>query len=502
MSDKFYITTAIAYTNAPPHVGHLLEFLQTDVIARYSRLQGKEVFFLTGTDEHGRKNAEAAEKAGKSPKEFVDEISARFKALDTAFNISNDDFIRTTDRERHWPAVEKLWNKLKESGDLYKANYKGLYCIGHEAFMKLSDLKDGECPLHKQKPEVIEEENWFFKLSKYKEEIKKRIENGDFKILPNHRDNEILNLLEDAEDVSFSRPRKDLKWGIPVPGDETQNIYVWADALANYISAIGYEDETQQFKKFWPADVHLVGKDIARFHAIIWPAMLMSAGLPLPKSIYIHGFINIEGEKMSKTIGNVIDPFIPLEKYGVDPVRYFLLREIPSGEDGSFSYSKLEERYKSDLANGLGNLVQRVLTLIDSNLGGELHFQNKFNDPEVLKRIDETWKEYNLFVGEFKLHEALGQAWKLVNFANSYINDHKPWETAKDNPEHFLSTITNIARLILNITYLIYPFIPESAEKIAKSFGFDITGNDEIKSEVFEGRDFIIQKSKILFPNF
>ena len=502
MSDKFYITSAIAYTNAPPHIGHLLEFLQTDVIARYHRLQGKEVFFLTGTDEHGRKNAQAAEKKGKSPKEFVDEISAKFKALDTASNISNDDFIRTTDRERHWPAVEKLWNKLKEAGDLYKANYKGLYCVGHEAFMKPSDLKDGECPLHKQKPEVVEEENWFFKLSKYKKEIKKRIESDDFKILPNHREKEILNLLEDAEDVSFSRPRKDLEWGIPVPDDDSQTIYVWADALVNYISVIGYTDETENFKKLWPADVHLVGKDIARFHAIIWPAMLMSAGLPLPKSIYIHGFVNVEGEKMSKTIGNVIDPFLLLEKYGVDPIRYFLLREIPSGEDGSFSYSKLEERYKSDLANGLGNLVQRVLTLIDSNLGGELHFQNKFNDPEVLKHIEETWKEYNFFVSKFRLHEALAQAWKMVNFANSYINSHKPWETAKNNPEHFLSVMTNITRLILNITYLVYPFIPESAEKIAKSFGFDVTNNEELKSEMLESKDFIIQKGQILFPNF
>ena len=227
---KFYITTAIAYTNAPPHIGHLLEFLQTDVIARYNRLQGKKVFFLTGTDEHGRKNAQAAEKAGKNPQNFADEISDKFGELLKKSNISNDDFIRTTDRERHWPAVEKLWNKIAESGDIYKANYKGLYCVGHEAFMKPSDLKDGECPLHKQKPEVIEEENWFFKLSKYKKEIKGMIESGSFKISPGHREKEILNLLNDAEDVSFSRPRKDLKWGIPVPGDDTQTIYVWADA--------------------------------------------------------------------------------------------------------------------------------------------------------------------------------------------------------------------------------------------------------------------------------
>src|SRR3989344_1895241 len=357
---KFYITTAIAYTNARPHLGHALEFIQADVLARYHRLAGDDTWFLTGTDEHGTKIARAAEAAGKPEQEFVDEITKAFINLDEKLNISNDDFIRTTDRNRHWPAVIKLWNKLVENGDLYKKEYEGLYCVGHEAFIKKSELVDGFCPIYKTEPEKIKEENWFFKLSKYKKEIKERIKSDELRIVPESRKNELLNLLDDAEDVSFSRPSKDLKWGIPVPGDDTQTMYVWADALTNYISAVGYADETEQFKKYWPVDVHLIGKDILRFHALYWPAMLLSAGLDLPKAIYVHGFITVEGEKMSKTVGNVIDPFELIEKYGSDVVRYFLLREIPSTEDGDFSFKKLEDRYNGDLANGLGNLVQRV----------------------------------------------------------------------------------------------------------------------------------------------
>lgn len=496
MSDKFFITTSIAYTNAPPHIGFALELAQADVLARYHKLEGEEVFFLTGTDEHGAKIARVAEAEGKEKQKFVDEISSRFLELAKKLNISNSDFIRTTDRQRHWPAVVKAWKKLEEAGDLYKKNYKGLYCIGHEAFMKPSELKNGECVLHKQKPEIVEEENWFFKLSKYKKEIKRAMESHGMKILPAHRQNEILNLLEDAEDVSFSRPRKDLEWGIPVPGDDASTVYVWGDALINYISAIGYTDETEQFKKFWPADVHLVGKDILRFHAMIWPAMLLAIGLPLPKAIYVHGFITVEGEKMSKTVGNVIDPFVLIQKYGVDAVRYFLLREILSGEDGDFSYKKLEGRYKSDLADGLGNLVQRVLTLIESGLLGELNYLEKFEDKKVVERIKKIRQEHQKNVNDFKLHEALGKVFELVSFANSYINQHKPWELVKDNPDHFLEVITNVTKLILNITFLIYPFLPETSEKILASFGLVINDNQKNMDHL----KLTIKKSGVLFP--
>src|SRR3990167_9652571 len=409
MKNKFYITTAIAYTNGPPHIGHALEFLQVDVLARYHRIMGDDTYFLTGTDEHGATVVKAAEKNGKDVKVFVDEMAEKFKELTRAYNVSNDDFIRTSDQVRHWPAARKIWNLIKD--DLYKKNYQGLYCIGHEAFMKKSDLVDGVCPLHKTEPEKIEEENWFFKLTKYKKEVKKKIESGELKIIPETRKQEILNLIDDAEDVSFSRPSKDLKWGIPVPGDETQTMYVWADALTNYISALGYGGNEEKMD-FWPADVHLVGKYILRFHAMIWPAMLLSAGLPLPKAIYVHGFITVDGEKMSKTVGNVVDPFEAVEKYGVEVVRYFLLREIPSGDDGDFSYKKLEERYNGDLANGLGNLVQRILTLIDNNLDNELIYKTELIQDDVKKLVIEIKEKYEKNIDNFALHEALGNIWE------------------------------------------------------------------------------------------
>src|SRR3990167_5128003 len=403
--NKFYITTAILYTNSKPHLGFAFELIQADVLARYHRLKGEEVYFLTGTDEHGITVSRAAEKLDKTPLELADEVAIQAQDLTQQLNISNDDFIRTSDKSRHWPTVIKFWNQLKENGDLYKKEYEGLYCVGHEAFIKKSELVDGLCPLHKTEPEKVKEENWFFKLSKYKKEIKKLIESDELRIVPESRKKEILNLLDDAEDVSFSRPSKDLKWEIPVPDDETQTMYVWADALTNYISALDYADESLKFEKLWPADVHLVGKDILRFHAMIWPAMLLSAGLSLPKAIYVHGFITVDGEKMSKTVGNVVDPFEAVKKYGAEVVRYFLLREIPSGDDGDFSYKKLEERYNGDLANGLGNLVQRVATLIETDLDGELIYKKEnllsgvpeFNKEEIGKHIE-----------SFKLHEALG----------------------------------------------------------------------------------------------
>lgn len=496
LKDKFYITTSIAYVNASPHVGYALELLQADVLARYNFLLGKETYFLTGTDEHGAKIAKVAETESRDKQEFVDETAAKFQLLADTLNISNNDFIRTTDRQRHWPAVEKMWRALEKSGDLYKAKYKGLYCVGHEAFMKPSELKDGECVLHKQKPEVVEEENWFFRLTKYKRQISEAIKNQEMKILPEHRQNEILNLLDDAEDVSFSRPSKDLKWGIPVPGDETSTVYVWCDALTNYISVVGYFDETEQFKKFWPADVHLIGKDILRFHAMIWPAMLLSAGLSLPKSIFVHGFITVEGQKMSKTIGNVVDPFVLAEKYGVDPVRYYLLREIPSGEDGDFSYKKLEERYQADLANGLGNLVQRVLTLIENGLLGEINYRKNLEDKEIVELIKKTKESYEKNINSFRLHESLSDVFSLVSFANGYVNQHKPWELAKSDPDHFLEVMTNLVFLILNISFLIYPFMPETAEKILKSFGWSLEkGLDKL-----DRQKLVTKKEEVLFP--
>ena len=494
MKNKFYITTAIAYTNGPPHIGHALEFLQVDVLARYHRIMGDDTYFLTGTDEHGATVVKAAEKNGKDVKVFVDEMAEKFKELTRAYNVSNDDFIRTSDQVRHWPAARKIWNLIKD--DLYKKNYQGLYCIGHEAFMKKSDLVDGVCPLHKTEPEKIEEENWFFKLTKYKKEVKKKIESGELKIIPETRKQEILNLIDDAEDVSFSRPSKDLKWGIPVPNDETQTMYVWADALTNYISALGYAEENPKFEKYWPADVHLVGKDILRFHAMIWPAMLLSAGLPLPKAIYVHGFITVDGEKMSKTVGNVVDPFEAVKKYSAEVVRYFLLREIPSGDDGDFSYKKLEERYNGDLANGLGNLVQMVATLIENNLDNELIW-DKNNLDEIGKKTVEVWFSVtgHTYIRQFELHRSLDKIWEIISGANGYVDERKPWVEAKENPKKFLETMTVLVAMIHHISWLLQPFMPETADKIAKIFGADLSNK-----EITENYKFIVRKSEGLFP--
>ncbi len=482
------------YANGNPHIGFAFELILADVLARYHRLEGNETFFLTGTDEHGSTVVKAADKNKRSPQKYVDEVSAKVRELAKILNISNDDFIRTSDQVRHWPAVQKIWKAIDAAGDLYKKNYEGLYCVGHEAFIKKSDLVDGVCPLHKTEPEKIKEENWFFKLTKYKKEVKKRIESGEMKIVPETRKQEILNLIDDAEDVSFSRPSKYLKWGIPVPGDETQTMYVWADALTNYISALGYGGNEEKMD-FWPANVHLVGKDILRFHAMIWPAMLLSAGLPLPKAIYVHGFINVDGEKMSKTIGNVVDPFEAVKKYGAEVVRYFLLSEIPSDDDGNFSYKRLEERYNGDLANGLGNLVQRVVTLIDSNLDGEIIYDKKLISEEDSKKEVKFLENLYQAIKAFELHGALDVIWSVIFVANKYIDDRKPWIETKENPNRFLETMTNLVYIIHNITLALQPFMPETADKIAKIFGDDLSNK-----EIPENYKFIVKKGGGLFP--
>ncbi len=487
---KFYVTTPIFYVNDKPHIGHAFTCIVADVLARHHRLLGDETFFLTGTDEHGSKIARAAEKNGKEPKEFADFISSKFVEMTKILNASDDYFIRTTDQTNHWPGVLKIWEAIKVSGDLYKGEYEGLYCIGHEAFIKKTDLVDGVCPDHQTKPEIIKEENYFFKLTKYKAQLKKAYEDGIIKIKPGSRTNEVLAMLEDAEDVSFSRPSKDLKWGIPVPGDETQTIYVWADALTNYISAIGY-GRNDDFKKFWPADVQVIGKDILRFHAIIWPAMLLSAGLELPKSLFVHGFITVEGQKMSKTIGNVIDPAELVKKYGIDTVRYFLLREIPSSEDGDFSYKKLEDRYNGDLANNLGNLVSRVAKLIETKLESELIFEDRFVDKEIDEKINRLKMEYEKNFESFKLHEAVSNVWSLFSLANGYIDERKPW--AESEPDHLLKTLTTILKLIIMGSRLLEPFLPETAQKIWKVFHYD--GKADLG-----GFKFKVIEIPILFP--
>ncbi|MDD2696607.1 MAG: class I tRNA ligase family protein [Candidatus Pacebacteria bacterium] len=465
--NKFYITTSIAYTNASPHIGFALELIQADTIARYQRFSGKDVFFLTGTDEHGQKVVKAAENAKKKLEEFTDEISSQFKKLKDVLNLSNDDFIRTTDKTRHWPVVQDIWLKLRENGDIYKKKYQGLYCVGCEAFITKKDLIEGKCKIHQKEPEMIEEENYFFKLSKYSEEIEEKIEKNEVKITPAERKNEILSFIRQGlEDVSFSRPRKDLKWGIPVPDDDSQTIYVWADALANYLSALGYPNG-EKFKDYWPPDIQFIGKDILRFHAVIWLGILLSLKLELPKNIFIHGYLTSGGQKMSKSLGNVVDPFELVKKYGTDSVRYFLLREIPSAEDGDFSYEKFEERYNADLAKGLGNLTARVLTLAKNIKPVKEKFEKE------TEKVKNNLKK-SLEVPKF--NEALVSIWGLIGACDRYIEEERPWEVKENQKE----VIGNLLFALNEIAGLIRPFLPETSEKILK----------QIK----------IQKSEPLFP--
>ena len=473
---KFYITTSIPYTNAPPHIGHAFEMVQADVLARYHRFLGEDVFFLTGTDEHGIKTLRAARAVKKDPKDFADEISGKFKFLAKFLNISNDDFIRTTDEERHLPAVLKLWKKLDEAGDIYKKKYKGFYCAGCEAFIPEKDLIDKKCPIHQKELEIIEEENYFFRLSKYSDQIKKLIEEDKIKIIPEARKNETVSFINQGlEDVSFSRS-KDKYWSFEVPGDSSQVMYVWMDALSNYVSAVDYYKEGDRFFNHWPADIHCVGKDIMRFHTLFWPAMLLSSGLSVPKKIFVHGFININGQKMSKSLGNVINPFDLINKYGTDAVRYYFLREIPSTEDGDFTFEKFELRYNSDLASGIGNLVSRVRTMAENiKIEGPLNF-----DKPILREAENKYKKA---MEEFKFNEALKSVWEIIAFCDKTIEEQRPWEKKEGSSQ----VLKELLFILENIARLISPFLPETSDKILK----------EIKME--NGR-FLNAKNGPLFP--
>ena len=503
--DKFYVTTPIYYSNAPPHLGHAITSTLADVVARYQRFCGKEVFFLTGTDEHGVKNVRAAEKAGKDLASFVSEIRESFKNLSSALNLSNDDFIYTADTKRHWPGAEQFWKKLEGAGDIYKDKYRGLYCIGHEAFLTEKELIEGKCPDHDEKPQLIEEENYFFRLSKYNAEIKKRIEEGELKIFPETRKNEILSLLDEGlHDVSFSRPSKDISWGIPVPGDASQTMYVWCDALTNYLTGIGY-GRGEDWKKWWPADSHYTGKDILRFHAGIWPAMLLSAGLPLPKALVVLGMIQVGGRKMSKTIGNVVDPFALAERYGKEAVRYYFSREVPVFDDGGFTEDKFEAAYEGNLVNGLGNYVQRVSTMARSYFPEGI---TKATDGELLKvpmkkgeaeyvSVEYFAKEiiekrYREAMSNFELTRAIDIVFGFLKELDGYVQKYEPFKLVKTDKEKTRAVLWNVCCGAVFLARLLIPFLPETSRKI-----FDIFGVSE-KQETWI--TFKAKEHKALFP--
>ena len=462
--NKFYITTPIYYVNDKPHIGHTYTTVVADVLARYNRLLGKEVFFLTGTDEHGAKIAQAAEKAEKEPQAFCDEMASRFERTWDSLNISNDKFIRTTDDE-HKKAVVKFFNILKEKKAIYEGEYKGLYCTGCEKFITEKELVDGKCPDHKKEPEELSEKNYFFKLSDYSDKVKELIENDEIKIEPENIKKEVLGLFkQNLEDFSISR--ESVKWGIDLPFDKSQKTYVWVEALQNYISAIGYENDKDKFNKFWPADLHLMAKDIIKFHAIFWPAMLLAADLPMPKNIFAHGFFTINKQKMSKTLGNVIDPNDLIKKYGTDATRYLILSQFPFGQDGDIKAEKFDEQYNNQLANNLGNFFSRVL-----KLGKDIKDINEKEDKNVKNKVEEVWVAYEKAMNKFQIDKGLEEIRSLLDFGNKYIEEQKPWELKKDNVDKFDSIMLSFLEMLRHIAWMIRPFMIETSDKIFDQLG-------------------------------
>ena len=487
---KYYISTAIPYVNANPHIGFVSEIVQADVLARYHRSIGDKVFFLTGADENSLKNVRVAEKKGIKVQELVDEYSKKYLQLKEAYSLSFDDFIRTTEK-RHIKGAERLWLACEK--DIYKKNYQGLYCVGCESFYKEEDLEDGLCPEHKKKPELIEEENYFFKLSKYQNQIKELIESDKIKIIPETRKNEILSFVNSGlEDICISRSvERAHGWGIPVPGDSSQIIWVWFDALSNYINALGYGENKKEFKEWWEDNenkIHIIGKGVIRFHALYWIGMLLSAELSLPKEIFVHGYITSNGEKMSKSLGNVIDPFEMSERYDSDAIRYFLLREIPSFKDGDFTEEKLKDRYSSDLSKGLGNLVARVLSVAEKiDISNKPLSSQEIKDSQFQKEIEKTEDNIKFFLGKFKFNKSLSSLWELISFCDQYIEKERVWEKKESQEKSalfLLYAISEIARMLK-------PFLPKTSNKISSSINLE-----DKKEQIF----FNIKKIDSLFP--
>jgi methionyl-tRNA synthetase len=472
----FYVTTPIYYVNDVPHIGHAYTTVACDVISRYKRMSGYDVFFLTGTDEHGQKIEQAAQQKKLSPKELADSVVQRYKNLWKKLNISNNHFIRTTD-ESHKKTVQEAFKKMQENGDIYLDEYEGWYCTPCETYWTETQLLDGNCcPSCRRETTKLKEPSYFFNMSKYQDKLLKHIEeNPDF-IKPASRRNEIVAFIKEGlRNLSVSRVS--FKWGIPVPRDEKHVIYVWIDALTNYISALDYFDSNSDKRKYWPADFHVVGKDILRFHTVYWPTMLMSLGVPLPKTVFAHGWWTVEGQKMSKSLGNAIDPNWLIEKFGVDPIRYFLLREVPFGLDGDFSFKALIHRINSDLANDLGNLLNRTLGMVKRYFNGQIpdYKMEDEIDIELFKKIEETFNSVEAHLNELAFNKALISIWELVGALNKYIDTTAPWALAKDKENrNRLETVLYTAMDGIRIlSLLIYPFMPDTALEIRKQLNID-----------------------------
>ncbi|MFZ2303707.1 MAG: methionine--tRNA ligase [Minisyncoccia bacterium] len=501
---KFYITTPIFYANAELHLGHTYTLVLSDILARYHRSIGDNTFFLTGSDEHGDKIVRAAQKEDMSPQSFVNRNVAKMESLIQELGISNDLFIRTSDQEHHWQGAKKLWHALEEAGDIYKGTYKGLYCIGCESFITEKELVDGKCPHHDTKPEHIEEENYFFKLSKYGPEIKSKLLSGEFKITPQSRVNEIVSLISGADgesdlgDVSISRPERAIPWGIPSPSDPTQLMYVWCDALSNYISALGYGTQNEEnYRIFWPADIQVLGKDILRFHALLWPAFLLSAKIPLPRELLVHGFVNSGGKKMSKSLGNVLSPGEFISEYGKDALRYYLTREVSPVEDWDMTREKFKEVYNANLANGLGNLVSRTLKMAEQYFGGVVtgdatrvpSIKTKMSAVETFGDIagmnipyiitNDILPRYHKHMSASEINKSADVIWELIGHLDQFVTDYEPFKLVKTDKDKAEAIIWGLLYGLREVAQMLTPMMPDTGQRIAILLGASEVGANE-----------------------
>ncbi|MCI1272815.1 MAG: methionine--tRNA ligase [Clostridiaceae bacterium] len=498
--DKYYLTTAIDYVNGAPHIGHAYEKILSDVIVKHYSQRCEDVYFLTGTDEHGIKIQKTAAERGITPKEMCDENSSKFKEAWKALGIDYNKFIRTTDEE-HEAVVQRIFDKLLKQGDIYKHSYEGLYCSGCESFLNPKDLtEDGLCPIHHKKPEIVSEENYFFKLSKYKDALKKHIQDNPEFILPKFRANEVLNQLDNIDDFSVSRSSASVEWGIPVLGDEEQRIYVWIDALSNYITALGWDVDkpSEKFEKYWPVVHHVIGKDILKFHSIYWGGILMALGLPLPKQLLVHGFININQEKMSKTLGNVIAPVDILKAWDLqipDAFRYYMASAAMIGKDGNYSDEDFKEKVNADLANSTGNLLNRTLSMLVKYFDGEIKEEFLISSDLYKTALGKVKIVENHF-DNYEIAEAGNEITDLVNITNKYVTDNAPWTLAKEGKMtecgQVLATVLNVMCVVCS---LIYPYCPNIAKDMARQLSFDLnTKLDDLTCDNLKVGKFITKE--------